>query len=218
MTDIPDPTTPDEATLVRTRLSLHGLAELVLAGPQRAMSGTIRLRVSPGGFATVAEPSLRVVGDRLYAVGVDTGLDGLTLAEVASAVGVEATSLAEVYSGGLGLTADHVLTVDRAAAAVVADALAAGDEALRTLAPSEEPVLWPEHLDVAVSLDEVNYGVSAGDGYLATPYAYVGPWDASAWTGEFWNAPFGAARPVSALGGAAEVLAFFEQGRSLTRR
>jgi hypothetical protein len=38
-------------TLVLTRQSLHGVAELVLAGPQYRQSGTIRLRAVPGGFA-----------------------------------------------------------------------------------------------------------------------------------------------------------------------
>ena len=33
-------------------------------------------------------------------------------------------------------------------------------------------------------------GVSAGDDYYPTPYAYVGPWTQR--TGPFWNAPFGA--------------------------
>jgi len=54
-------------------------------------------------------------------------------------------------------------------------------------------VLWPEHFDVAAAEDEVNYGVSAGDDYYPTPYAYVGPWTQR--TGPFWNAPFGALYP-----------------------
>ena len=39
-----------------------------------------------------------------------------------------------------------------------------------------QPVLWPEHFDLAIDVDEVNYGVSPGDGYHGAPYAYVGPW------------------------------------------
>jgi hypothetical protein len=67
-------------------------------------------------------------------------------------------------------------------------------------------VLWPEHFDVAVTLDEVNYGVSLGDGYLPEPYAYVGPWQPR--TGEFWNAPFGAAKPLTGM----DVEDFFRTG------
>lgn len=37
-------------------------------------------------------------------------------------------------------------------------------------------------------------GVSAGDDYYPTPYAYVGPWTQR--TGPFWNAPFGALYPL----------------------
>jgi hypothetical protein len=70
-------------------------------------------------------------------------------------------------------------------------------------------VLWPEHFDVAITLDEVNYGASPGDGYLGEPYAYVGPFEPR--EGEFWNAPFGAARPLRELDG--EITAFFRAGR-----
>ena len=51
--------------LTRTRTALHGVAELLLAGPQYDASGTIRLRVVAGGIATVAEPDLRLVGTEL---------------------------------------------------------------------------------------------------------------------------------------------------------
>lgn len=59
-----------------------------------------------------------------------------------------------------------------------------------------------------------NYGLSPGDAFLPVPYAYVGP--AGPQEGEFWNAPFGAAVPLTALGSADGVLAFFRQGRDLT--
>ena len=38
-----------------------------------------------------------------------------------------------------------------------------------------------------------NLGGSPGDGFLGTPYAYVGPWtDDRPGDESFWNAPFGA--------------------------
>jgi hypothetical protein len=52
--------------------------------------------------------------------------------------------------------------------------------------------------------------VSPGDEVIPEPYAYVGPWTPQ--TGEFWNTSFGAARPLAEL---TDVLAFFQQGRSL---
>jgi hypothetical protein len=45
------------AGLAATRRSLHGVAELVMAGPQFRRSRSIQLRVVPGGFGTVAEPA-----------------------------------------------------------------------------------------------------------------------------------------------------------------
>jgi hypothetical protein len=37
------------------------------------------------------------------------------------------------------------------------------------------PVLWPEHFDIGITIDAVNYGASRGDDHIAEPYAYVGP-------------------------------------------
>jgi hypothetical protein len=66
---------------------------------------------------------------------------------------------------------DDLLTVDPAAAAKIVDAYSCGDAALRLLAPDLEPVLWPEHFDVGIRVDNINYGVSPGDDYLPAPYA-----------------------------------------------
>ena len=48
----------DPSRRAATRRSLHGVAELVLAGPQYRTSGSIELRVTPGGFATTVAPDL----------------------------------------------------------------------------------------------------------------------------------------------------------------
>ncbi len=194
-----------------TRRALHGVAELVLAGPQHAASGTIRLRVVPGGFATVADPDLRVEGTRLVHPGGTVDLDGRTPVDVAEAAGVAARSLADVYSDTTDVLPTDVLQIDAAAAEELAHALEVGDQALRALAPEETPVLWPEHFDVGISVDEVNYGVSPGDSSSAVPYAYVGPWAPR--RGTFWTASFGASRPIAELGGPDGVLAFFREGR-----
>ena len=79
--------------------------------------------------------------------------------------------------------------------------------------PADAPVLWPEHFDVGIAFDNVNYGVSAGDDDIPEPYAYVGPWQPPP-VGGFWTKPYGAARTVRELGGAAEILAFFDEGHS----
>ena len=72
-------------------------------------------------------------------------------------------------------------------------------------------MLWPEHFDLGIAVDEVNYGVSPGDAAVPTPYAYVGPWQTR--RGEFWNEPFGAARPMGDLPDVDAVVAFFQEGR-----
>jgi len=199
--------------LVRTRLMLHGVAELLLAGPQFQTSGTIRLRATPGGIGTTAEPDLRVEGHEFVAGSARVRLSGKTFAEVAAAAGIQPRRLNDVYADGPGLQPQQRVDVDPRAAAVVADAFAVGNTALLALAPDEEPVLWPEHFDIGIRADEVNYGVSPGDAFEPTPYAYVGPPQPQ--HGDFWDAPFGAARPLRALGSADDVLAFFREGRRL---
>ena len=98
----------------------------------------------------------------------------------------------DLYPDHAELGVDDPIEVDPAAAAELADWLARGERALRELAPDVEPVLWPEHFDLGIQLDEVNYGISAGDAGHPRPYAYVGPWTRR--EGPFWNAPFGALR------------------------
>lgn len=196
--------------LVPTRRSLHAVAEQVLAGPQHRRSGTIRLRVGPDGFGTVAEPELWLTGTALRAAGSTIPLDGATCAALA---GADVGPPVGVYEPACKTSPEQALTVDPAAAGTLLEALWRGDRALRRLAPAETPVLWPEHFDVGIATGEVNYGVSPGDEFYAEPYAYVGPWKPR--EGEFWNVSFGAALLLSALDDAA-LDAFFAEGRRLT--
>lgn len=199
-------------TRVRTRRALHGVAEAVLAGPQYRRDKDIRLRATPGGFGTVTL-DLRVDADTLVAGSLRIPMAGHTYASLAEAAGLEASILQhEVYDEGPDVRLDDPITIDLAAARTLAHCFVIGDEALRRLAPDTEPVLWPEHFDIGSTLGEINFGVSPGDAYLAEPYAYVGPWQVP--TGPFWNAPFGATRPMRELSDADAVLAFFQDGRS----
>ena len=202
----------DLSTLERTRRSLHAVAELLLAGPQWRQSGDIRLRSAPGGFATVNLPDIRVEGVSLVVESASFALAG-TIADVAAAARIEPRSLADVYSDKAELGPDDLLQVDDGAAARLADAFSIGDQALRALGSGEEPVLWPEHFDIAITADEVNYGVSPGDATIKVPYAYVAPWNQRA--GEFWNQSFGAARPMHELGDLDAVVNFFARGKVL---
>ena len=210
-----------------TRRSLHAVAELLLAGPQYRATGTLRLAVRAGGFGTVRPwdgvELVAVDGTELVVFRPDgtrrLPLAG-TLGNLAASAGLTPSGLGAAYRDTTGATPDSPVTVDAAAAAELAAAWGAGDAALRALPLAEggaevpEPVLWPEHFDVAITLDAVDYGVSPGDEGIPEPYAYVGPHVPR--QGEFFDRPFGAARTVRELGGEPGILDFFRTGRTLT--
>jgi hypothetical protein len=198
-----------QQTLTTTRRALHGVAELVLAGPQHAESGDIRLEVLPHGIGCVTT-KVRIEGHDLVSGTTRIPL-GSTCRELAAAAGLEARAPG-IYSDGSGVDLDEPLTIDAESLDVLLQWYRWGDAALQSFAPDAERVLWPEHFDVAITLDEVNYGASPGDAGHQAPYAYVGPWAAR--TGEFWNAPFGALRPATAFPDVAAVVAFFKAGQS----
>jgi hypothetical protein len=197
--------------LATTRRSLHGLAELLLAGPQHAACAEISLRPVPGGFGTTHTPDLRIEGTDVVAGDRRAPIDGHTPRELAGALGIEATGLAHDYSDGSGVTQDDVLWVDPDAAARIETAYALGDAALRAIAPHQTPILWPEHFDIGITVDEVNYGVSPGDASIGVPYMYVGPWTPPP-IDDFWTQPFGAARELPET--VEEIAAFFEEARN----
>ena len=200
-------------TYVATRRQLHQVAESLIAGPQHRSAGTIRLAVRPDGFTAVAI-ALAVHGtDLVFGTG-SVPLAG-PAAEIAAAAGIELGAPDGVYRIVDPLTPDTELELDPASAQRLSRAHYAGGHALKQVLPQTHPVLWPEHFDVAVTQDEVNYGVSAGDRTHPTPYAYVAPWQKR--SGPFWNAAFGALHPldadpdVDAL--TTDIAEFFERGR-----
>src|SRR5262245_10194304 len=97
-----------------TRLSLHCVAELLIAGPQYAAHGTIKLRVTSGGFGSWTGPEVRVQGAMLRVGSASYALNGRTVADVAAEAGIVPRALSDVFHDGVGLTADHVLSVDAA--------------------------------------------------------------------------------------------------------
>jgi hypothetical protein len=207
------PATSANRPLSTTRRSLHGVAELLLAGPQHRASGEIALHVTAAGFATSAEPDLRFDGRAVVSATQRIEVAGLSYADIAAELGVVAAEPADLYADGSGVRPGETVVLDPAAVATITGAFAAGDEALRRFAPGEPPILWPEHFDVGITLGEVNYGLAPGDAHVPEPYAYVGPHTPR--TGEFWNVPFGAARSVRELGDAIGILAFYDVGRRL---
>ena len=199
-----------DSAYARTKRSLHGLAELVLAGPRYRQGGSIELRIGPDGFRTRDEPVVAVRGPALFAEGVTVDVEGLTFAQAAQRIGLQASRLADVYSGGPQVEPEDPIHLDPDSVRRVEQSLALGDRALRDFHRLADPILWPEHFDVAITVGEVTYGVSPGDDHLDRPYAYVAPPMLS--MDEFWNTPYGVARPLEELGGADHVVAFFREG------
>jgi hypothetical protein len=198
---LPSDAVPSDAAVVAARRTLHAVAEHLLAGPQWRHAREISLVVTAGGFATPvparARPRrARAHRDQVAArpAGPAAPLAGSVRA-MAAVLGVTPGAPDGLYGEHAELGPDDELVVDAAAIAAVLGAFSAGATALGELArgtghSTETPVLWPEHFDVGISLDEVNYGLSPGDAAHARPYAYVGPWTPR--TGAFWNEPFGA--------------------------
>jgi hypothetical protein len=215
------------ARLAVTRAGLHRVAEHVLAAARYAETGRIGLMPSPGGFRTPPFGAdgrfLAVEGTDLVAGGRRTALT--TIRAAAEFAGVTPGAPARVYKPATPLNLDEPLMIDPGAARLLAEWYQLGARAMSRLAaeiPGDQPgpvVLWPEHFDVGMTAAAINYGASPGDDQIPEPYLYVGPHDGPP-PGDpaFWNAPFGAARTFRQIGTVAEAVAFFREGRALTRR
>jgi hypothetical protein len=164
-----------------------------------------------------------VVGDKL------TVQDGAhrrstpltTLGDLAAFADV-AVGLRGSYSPATSDDPDTPLLVQPEAAHRLATWFGLGDAALRRFAEElgrpQDPVLWPEHLDLGITVDGVNYGCSPGDDAVPEPYLYVGPHAGPPATDSFWNVPFGAAVTDERVGSVGDCVGFFLQGRALTER
>lgn len=201
-----------------TRRTVHGIAEHIVAAHGRRSGGSIRLFVTVRGFET-RPPGRDTIA---FADGVlqrrpqgpTVPLTG-TFGGLAGALGVPFGMPDPPYPPASGVTADDPVVVDRSASAALVHAWSRGAQALRLVAArrrlaDREPALWPEHLDVGLAVGEVSLGVCAGDAHHAQSYAYVGPWTPR--RGGFWNAPFGALRPMHELPDVDAVLDWFELG------
>ena len=160
--------------LTATRDGWHRVAEHVLAAAQYADTGKIGLRPSTAGFAT-ARPlpggrQLRVAEAELI-VTDSAGSRRAPLTTVGAAAqfaGVTPGMPERVYQPATPLDLDDPLAIDPASAWVLAEWYQLGDAALRRFADEVGadpglPILWPEHFDLAITIDGVNYGVSPGD-------------------------------------------------------
>jgi hypothetical protein len=206
---------PDPAALAATRRRLHGIGECLMAGPQRRAGGRFTLRVTPGGFATTGAPALRLDGADLV---VDEGRRvavGGTFAEMAEAIGVDFGPPPDGYPDGSQARATDDVSLDPASARLLLGWFLKADAALRVMAPRQTPILWPEHFDVAILLDDSSYGASPGDAFHPMPYAYVSSGDHD--RSDFWNAPFGAIRGYEQMDSIDALVAFWGAAQELLK-
>jgi len=206
-----------------TRDGWHRLAEHVLAAAEYAETGEISLRPVAGGFETThplrGNRRLSVVNTELVVVD-DAGVRTAPLTTVADAaqfVGVEPGMPPTVYPPATPLEPDAALHVDARCAQALADWYELANAALVRLtaelgAARQEPILWPEHFDVGITIEAVNYGASPGDDHHNLPYLYVGPHAGPPVRDEYWNASFGATRTVEEISSLDEAVAFFRTG------
>jgi hypothetical protein len=211
----PDRAAQDQAVFAATRRRLHGIGECLMAGPQRRAGGRFTLRVTPGGFATTGAPALRLEGTDLV---VDerrrVAVVG-TFSDMAGSRGVDFGAPSDAYPDGSEATPTDEVSLDATSARLIQAWYLVADAALRVMAPRHTPILWPEHFDVAILLDDTSYGASPGDAFHPTPYAYVGSGDHD--RSDFWNAPFGAIRSHEQIHGIDDLVTFWRAAQALLK-
>jgi hypothetical protein len=211
----PDAATPDRSVLATTRRRLHGIGECLMAGPQRRAGGRFTLRVTPGGFATTGEPALRLDGtDVVVNENARVAVSG-TFAQMADLLGVGFGPPPDPYPDGSGVSEGEDASLESASARLIQGWYLLADAALRVMAPRQTPILWPEHFDVAILLDDTSYGASPGDAFHAMPYAYVS--SAAHGDSDFWNAPFGAVRSHAQIEDIDDLVSFWRAAQALLR-
>jgi hypothetical protein len=211
----PASTAPDLAALTTTRRRLHGIGECLMAGPQRRSGGRFTLRVTPGGFATTGAPALRLEGTDLVVDESRRVVVTGTFSQMADALGVEFGAPPDAYPDGSQASAADDVSLDPTSAGLIQHWYLIADAALRVMAPRQTPILWPEHFDVAILVDDTSYGASPGDGFHATPYAYVSSGDHGG--SDFWNAPFGAIRGHEQMHGIGDLVTFWRAAQALLK-
>jgi len=197
-----------------TRESLRALACYAISPARKARTGRIGLRATGTGFGTPPfDDGTRIVveGEELAVVPGER-IRISTVRTAAEFLGVEVSSDPGVGHDLPPFAPDDDLAVDRAASLALGAWYSFGDELLREVAADvpamTEAQLWPEHFDLAVQIapdtpHAANVGFSPGDEYSPEPYLYIGPHVRDGLDDPFWNAPFGASIPYSALLGVA---------------
>ena len=210
------------SSLVDTRNALHDIARFVLAADLEGTTDLVTLRAADGGFA---QPE-RLVDGLLRRIRIDG--TALVVQRGENEEWEPLTTLrAAAEHASVSLPADapdteNALEIDATHAELLADFFALTDVALaefRRRHAGERPTiaqLFPHHFDLAITMQEVNFGGSPGDADHDQPYLYVGPWSIS--PHPEWNEAWGASMPWSPQTTTEQVVEFFERGRSAARQ
>lgn len=222
----------DLEVLTASRDALHRVAEQVLAAELYRHTGRIGLRPTPGGIGTPTfivdgtTRQLRVEGlDLVLVQGDERASWPLSTIQDAGRQLDLVPGAPDVYQAVTPYEPDRPLDLDADAVRVVAEWFAVGADALERFAATHggadpsRPQLWPEHFDLAISIGEVNYGVSPGDDPHPVPYAYVGPWTVppdAGQDGSWWNQAYGRGVSATDLHDSGDLVALFEDGWTRT--
>jgi hypothetical protein len=196
--------TPPPPNFVSTREALRSLACYAISPARKARTGRIGLRSTGEGIGTPPFDDgsrIAVRGDRL-SIEPDRDVPITTLRAAAELLGITLSPDPGVGHDLPPFTPDDALAVDATASLWLGAWYDFASRQLDRLATRladgtvSEAQLWPEHFDLAVTVDlhgsAVNIGFSPGDAATLEPYVYVGPHDTSGLDGSYWNAPFGA--------------------------
>ncbi len=220
---------PFPSTFVATRTGVHSLAEHVLCAVRHQAIGRIGLIpvVDGIGCAAFGEHNrvVALIGDEL--VDRDDRRERRelvsTLRSAARFFDVTPGVPGDLWHPTTAIDLDETLSLDPSALDAIYGWLGFAADVHRSFSATvraveiPEPTLWPEHLDLAVSVSGANYGASLGDESSVEPYLYVGPHDRpfpKAPIG-FWNQPYGASLAASAVESIDTAVAFLVAGYQL---
>jgi hypothetical protein len=199
-----------------TRAAVHTLAEHVLCAVRYAAVGRIGLIPVGDGIATPPFEG-RVVGLGGVEL-VDAGTGGerrapvTTLRSAGEFFGVT-PGVPPLWTPSTRGDLDAVLDIEADGMAALTAWFALVSTALATVHPAASQTLWPEHFDLAITVDGATYGGSPGDANHVGPYLYVTPPGDPVPDGDhrFWSEPFGASLTYDRITSAADAVAFFAQ-------
>jgi hypothetical protein len=205
---------------------VHALAEHVLCTVRYAAVGRVGLLPAPDGVATppIEDRTVGLRGREL----VDRLPDGerrapvTTLRAAAEHFGT-AIGPPPLWSPVTSPDPDALLAVDGTDLGLLCGWFALVADALATQAPDAEPTLWPEHFDLAVTVNDTRagnttIGGSPGDAEHDQPCVYVlPPCPVPDGDRSFWNEPFGAALPYERVATASDAAAFFADAAARIR-